>query len=71
MNEAVELDRKGVALAFMKRASRDTFRTCAKYAEDMAVSVENGEAPLDAPAALRLVAAMFRSAAGRSLSDDG
>lgn len=65
MTNATELDRKGVALAFMKRASRDTFRVCARYAEEMAVSVESGELPLDATAALRLLVTMFNDAARR------
>lgn len=65
VNDATELARKGVALAFMKRASRDTFRACAQYADDMADAVEKGEFPGDGPAALRMLATMFRSAAER------
>ena len=46
MSEPTKLatdDRRAVALSFMKRASRDTFRLCAKSAEAMAASVESGE----------------------------
>lgn len=58
-------DREKVALSFMKRASRDTFKVCAKSAEEMAVQVESGVLPLDAPTALRFLAAMFTSSAER------
>jgi exonuclease VII small subunit len=47
-------DRKGAALAFMQRASRDTFRLCAQSAEAMAAQIESGELPMDAANALRL-----------------
>ena len=59
-------DRKGVALAFMKRASRDTFRVCAKSAEELAQQIESGALPMDAPTACRFLAAMFQSAANRA-----
>lgn len=65
MTDAPEPDPKSVALAFMKRASRDTFRVCAKQAEEMADALERGEFPVDAPAALRMLALMFRSSADR------
>lgn len=65
MTDDDDADRKGVALAFMKRASRDTFRVCAQYADDMADAVEKGEFPGDGPAALRMLATMFRAAAER------
>jgi hypothetical protein len=57
-------DVKGV-LAFMKRASRDTFRVCAESAENMASKVESGEMPDDAATLLRLLATMFRASAER------
>ena len=65
MGDMASDDRKGVALAFMKRASRDTFRLCAQSAEAMAVQIERGELPMDAVNALRLLAAMFESSARR------
>ena len=55
----------GVALAFMKRASRDTFALCAKSAEDMAKQVESGALPMDAATALRLLASMFVASSRR------
>lgn len=58
-------DRQGVALAFMKRASRDTFKMCAESAEKMAVEIESGALPIDAPNALRLLASMFLGSARR------
>lgn len=58
-------DRVGTALAFMKRASRDTFKVCADAAESMAVQVESGALPMDAVTALRLLASMFRSSGER------
>lgn len=63
MNDATELDRKGVALAFMKRASRDTFRECAKSARAVADQIEDGKLRLDAPSALRMLAIIFESSA--------
>jgi len=62
MSEAAS---KGEALAFMKRASRDTFKVCAQAAENMAVRVESGEVPMDASTALRLLASMFEASARR------
>ena len=56
-------DQKGVALAFMKRASRDTFRVCAKQAEDLAARIEDGELRLDAPSALRMLAIILAASA--------
>lgn len=56
---------KGTALAFMKRASRDTFHLCAESAENLAIQVENGELPMDAVTALRLLASMFDASARR------
>ena len=50
MSEPTKLatdDGRAVALSFMKRASRDTFRLCATYAETLAASVESGELPMD------------------------
>ena len=44
---------------FMRRA----FLVCAASAEDMAIKVESGELPMDAPTALRMLATMFRSSA--------
>ena len=62
MGDMASDDRKGVALAFMKRASRDTFRLCAQHAEAMAASIESGELPrMSAPNALRLLASMFEA----------
>lgn len=59
-------DRTGVALEFMMRASRDTFRLCAKLATEMADSIENGEVRvLDTPTALRMLALMFVTSAKR------
>lgn len=65
MTDATELDRKGVALAFMKRASCDTFRACAKSAYGLADQIEDGELRLDAPTALRMLAIIFESSAER------
>jgi len=56
---------KSVALAFMKRASRDTFRVCAKSAYDLADQIEDGRVHLEAPSALRMLAIMFESSAER------
>lgn len=64
MTDAVE-NRVGTALAFMKRASRDTFKVCADTAESMAEQVESGALPMDAVTALRLLASMFRSSGER------
>ena len=58
-------ENRGVALAFMKRASRDTFALCAKSAEDMAKQVESGALPMDAPTALQLLASMFVASSRR------
>lgn len=58
-----ELSPKGVALAFMKRASRDTFKACATSASNLADQIEDGAVNLDAPSALRLLAIMFESSA--------
>lgn len=58
-------DRVGTALAFMKRASRDTFKVCADTAESMAEQVESGALPMDAVTALRLLVNMFRSSGER------
>ena len=54
---------RGVALAFMKRASRDTFRSCAKSAYGLADQIEDGMVKLDAPSALRMLAIIFESSA--------
>jgi len=66
MTDVATVATKGVALALMKRASRDTFRHCAKSAESMAAKVEGGVLPMDAPTALRLLAAMFNASADRA-----
>lgn len=58
-------DRREVALAFMKRASRDTFNACADSAERMADQAESGALPMDAKTALRFLATMFRASAER------
>jgi len=58
-------DREGVALAFMKRASRDTFRVCAEADEHFATQVESGALLVDAVTALRLLATMFTTSAGK------
>jgi hypothetical protein len=58
-------DRRGVAISFMKRASRDTFKVCAKTCEDMAAKVRSGDLPMDAETALMLVASMFTASAQR------
>lgn len=66
MNDnATDLDKRAVALAFMKRASRDTFNVCADSAERMADQAESGALPIDAPTALRFLASMFRASAER------
>lgn len=65
MGEFATDDRTAVALSFMKRASRDTFNLCAKSAESLAVQVESGAIPMDAPTALRLLASMFVGSARR------
>ena len=56
MNDSLETNNKGVALAFMKRASRDTFRLCARSADQMAEQIEAGTLPMDATTALKLLA---------------
>lgn len=66
MSSSIEPDdRKGVALSFMKRAGRDTFRACAQSAEELAQKVESGELPIDAPTALRLLVYMFERSSER------
>jgi hypothetical protein len=66
MNADPNTENRGVALTFMKRASRDTFALCAKSAEDMAKQVEIGVLPpMDAVTALRLLASMFVASARR------
>ena len=55
----------GTGLAFMKRASRDTFKVCADSAENMAAQIESGALPINAAAACRLLATVFRAAASR------
>lgn len=55
----------GTALAFMKRASRDTFRLCAGSAEELAVQIDSGELPMDGATACLLLATMFRASADR------
>jgi len=57
---------KDMALEFMKKASRDTFRVCADSAEEMAQHIESGNLPLDAPNALRLLASMFTASSERA-----
>lgn len=56
---------KALALSFMRRASRDTFRVCAQSAENLAVQIESGQLPMDASTALRLLAQMFEASARR------
>jgi hypothetical protein len=65
MTDLATDDRRAVALGFMKRASRDTFKLCAESAEAMAKQVENGELPMDAPTALRFLATLFMGSARR------
>jgi hypothetical protein len=62
---STDLDPKGVALSFLKRAARDTFKVCAESAEAMAAAIEAGDLSLDAPDALRLLASMFQGSARR------
>ena len=56
---------KGEALAFMKRASRDTFRICAQSAEALAAEIESGALDADGATACRLLASMFAASAQR------
>lgn len=63
MSDVAEPASKGVALAFMKRASRDTFRACAKSAYNLADQIEDGRVSLEAPSALRMLAIIFESSA--------
>lgn len=65
MTDLATDDRYGVALSFIKRASRDTFEACARTCEDMAAKVRSGELPIDAENALLLVASMFAASAQR------
>lgn len=62
---STDFDPKATALAFMKRASRDTFALCAESAEAMALEIERGGLPMDGPTALRFLATMFRGSARR------
>ena len=55
----------GEALAFMKRASRDTFRICAQSAEALAAEIESGALDVDGATACRLLASMFAALAAR------
>jgi hypothetical protein len=65
MTDLATDDRRAVAAAFMKRASRDTFRVCAQTAEAMAAEIEKAGIETYAPAALRLLASRFIEAARR------
>jgi len=58
-------ERTQQALAFLKRASRDTFRLCADQADAMASDLEKGAPRTTAPQALRLLAELFRGSARR------
>ena len=55
----------GEALAFLKRASRDTFRICAQSAEALAAEIESGALDLDGVTACRVLASMFTASAQR------
>lgn len=66
MSSLTGLDQKNrIALAFMKQASSDTFRICAKTAEELAKQIEGGTMPVDAAAALRLLVHIFETSAER------
>lgn len=53
---------RGVALAFMKRAARDTFELCAQSAFSLAEQIERGKLKTDTVSTLRMLAVSFRQA---------
>jgi hypothetical protein len=65
MGDLATDDRQAVALAMLKRAARDAFALCADQADAMAADLEKAAPWMDAPAALRLLATMFRGSARR------
>jgi hypothetical protein len=64
-DDSEQQNARAAALAFMKRASRDTFAVCAESAENLALKIESDELPVDGATACRMLASMFR-ASGRA-----
>ena len=62
---STDRDPMAAALAFMKRASRDTFKVCAESAENLAVQIESGALLVDGATACRLLASMFITSSQR------
>ena len=63
--DSTDRDPTAVALGFMRRASRDTFKVCAASAENLAVQIESGALPMDGATACRLLASMFITSSQR------
>lgn len=62
---STDRDPMAVALGFMKRAARDTFKVCAESAENLAVQIESGALSVDSATACRLLASMFITSSQR------
>jgi hypothetical protein len=62
---STDRDPMAVALGFMKRASRDTFKVCADSAESLAAQIESGALLVDGATACRLLASMFITSSQR------